>query len=432
MCSSSGKARPILSVDGIHEYVSTSDKETYKGIDISLKQVLNVIWRVTHLARTVEVKVSFFLNPDLKSIQEVELQDPNSEDPIYWFADDMEALIAEKTARGAKGNDPGLRSWYSRLCGVVLTLVHQFILMNLGYQTRGGKTDEYDGSADFPPRMISENIANFDNTNVAKLLMRVPTLADIKQYNDHTTFRVYDHNLEQWNDHFFDSGIMDLKQPVLDVLRTTTDDDKYDQSLQAAYDKICDGDVNKYMSDRDLTEGVEFGLHRSMELEDQVETMLESVVPKETYFGRDFLPAHLYPPAEIHNPQWTPWLAALASTNLDGQLMLIYSRVEAFQSACRVVALSYQRRAEELEQDKQHLLAEATKVRDAMAVLKHSVSRAPQVKQEINKLRSEIDEGKRNPSVAQYLDLQRSRPIRTSSPLYVPNAHCTDPQNEIR
>jgi len=338
----------------------------------------------------------------------------------------MMALMAEKSARSAKVPSSGPKSWYSRISGVILTLVHQFILMNLGYQTRGGKVDSYDGSAEPPHYLESSALDHFDSTNVAKLLMRVPSEADVKDYD--TPFEIYDYSLAEWKKHFEETGGLDSVTPKLNLSMI---EEPHDKTLNREHSDICEGNVDGHITKEFLDEDVRVGHQARMEHDEHVQMMLDASCPKDTYFASDFQPAHLYPPAEVQNPQWTPWLAAMASTNVKGQLALMYRRVCALQSASLVLSLAYKQQADDLEADKKNLLVEAIKVRDVMAALKDTSYSISQVKQEIKSLNDEIAEGKKDPSILQYLKIQRNRPVRTSSPLYVFPAHCTDPQNTI-
>jgi hypothetical protein len=78
----------------------------------------------------------------------------------------MDAVPEERIVCAA-GEDPsaGPPSWYKSLSGVVVSIIHQFIMMHQGYHTAGGRKDSYD----FDKKVSTK--AYFNTTNVTKLMM---------------------------------------------------------------------------------------------------------------------------------------------------------------------------------------------------------------------------------------------------------------------
>src|SRR5271163_3927506 len=109
----------------------------------------------------------------------------------------MQAFLEERLQRLPSNSDDEIPpsdnpSWYAILSEVVTSLVHQFILLKLGYQTAGGKRDQYDFFDQ------QESRADFDKTNVAKLMNRIPT-----ELNTFKPFPIYPYTtLKNWHELF--------------------------------------------------------------------------------------------------------------------------------------------------------------------------------------------------------------------------------------
>ena len=99
-------------------------------------------------------------------------------------------------------------SLYSMLCGVATMTVLQFVLLSLGHQTAGGRTDMYDEKA-------AEDIEDFDKRNVSKLLMRIPTRAWNANSTSINLFPIHDMDLNGWKSHFQKVGFDELSAGIV-------------------------------------------------------------------------------------------------------------------------------------------------------------------------------------------------------------------------
>lgn len=319
----------------------------------------------------------------------------------HWFEHDVQAMLDEKFERisGSGPDNPSDNpSWYAMLCGVVSSLIHQFILLNLGYQSAGGRTDKYD-------LKTHEDIDNFDKTNIAKLLMRIPT-----EWNRSSLFPIYDFDLEGWKSHFEKIDFQGRTEPIIVP-------EKEDRVLNAQYHDVLTGNVDDLMEDEDMEQAVKDAIELAQKDEETIFDMLATAGVDKTFFlENDFLEAGSYPSARIRDPEWTPWLSAMASTNIYGQLDLMYRRVHAIQQGANILSLAFKHRAAVLEEHKKQLCEKAIQVREAMKVVTKGQHRNSVVSGELKNLQAEINSAKTIPAVRKYLTMMSDRAVHTGSP----------------
>jgi len=327
--------------------------------------------------------------------------DDDSEVVGHWFKHDVQAMLDEKFERisGSEPDNPSDNpSWYAMLCGVVTSSIHQFILLNLGYQSAGGKTDKYD-------RKVKEDIDNFDKTNVAKLLMRIPT-----EWNRGSLFPIYDLDLEEWKSHFEKVDFQGRTEPI-------TVPEKEDRALNAQYHDMLTGNVDDLMEDETLEDDMKDAMGLAEKDKESILDMLATTgVDKAFFLESDFLDAGSYPSARVRDPEWTPWLSAMASTNIYGQLALMYRRVHAVQQGANILSLAFKHRAAEMEEHKKQLCEKAIQLREAMQVVTKGQERNSIASGELRSLEAEIAAGKSIPAVRKYMSMMSDRAIRTGSP----------------
>ena len=104
----------------------------------------------------------------------------------HWFKHDVMPLLEERLTRVMPSAGPfdsqnasANQSWYSIVSGVVISSIHQFILMRLSFHTAGGKTDQYDFKT--LSHDIIENKGDLDKTNIGKLMMKI--LMEMKTFS---------------------------------------------------------------------------------------------------------------------------------------------------------------------------------------------------------------------------------------------------------
>jgi len=329
----------------------------------------------------------------------------------------MSALLEERISRVA-AEDPSTitPSWYRTLSGLVISLIHQFIMMHLGYQVAGGRKDSYDFDED--PKAQGD----FDKTNVAKLMMRIRM-----QLKPDTPFPIYKFKtLGEWGKHF-NKVSNDADYLIADEYAV---DNKMDRARTSEYRDLESGNVESYADKYDLEGAVETGHDALEECQVDIDTILTAAGVERDYFDPgDFLLGHLFPSASLHAPEWTPWLAAMASTNIYGQLSIMYRRICAVQNGTKVVAAAMLRRANALEEEKKHILDKAVEVRNAFRTIKKTEKKIAVRKTEISGLEREITETLEMPGVRRSLELcgDLGRDPKQLA-LYVINPHSTDCQ----
>jgi hypothetical protein len=303
----------------------------------------------------------------------------------------MDAVLEERIARAA-GEDPAapLPSWYKSLSGVVVSMIHQFIMMHQGYHTAGGRKDGYD----FDEKASTK--AHFDTTNVAKLMMR------ISQVRPGVPFPVYPYEFPEWRRHFEALSTDDhygIAEEYIIVNRM-------DRVRTAEYRDLASGHLDSYTEEGELDDAVNVGKEEAQRIGEDIDNLLTLAGVEREYFNpRDFLYGHMHPAAPVRDPEWQPWLAAMASTNIYGQLSIMYRRICAVQTGTTVVAAAMTRRAQALEEDKKFILQRAEDVRNAFRTIKKTERKVTSTKNEISAMQNEIAATMEVPGVQRALEL---------------------------
>lgn len=269
-------------------------------------------------------------------------------------------------------------------------MIHQFIMMHQGYHTAGGRKDSYD----FDEKASTK--AHFDTTNVAKLMMRV------SQILPGAGFPVHTYDFPQWRRHFetlstdSDYGIVDEYIIV----------NKMDHTRTAEYRDLASGHLDSYMDKGEMDAALNVGEGEAERLRDDINNLLIAAGVEREYFDpHDFPFAHLYPVAPLRDPEWQPWLAAMASTNIYGQLSIMYRRLCAVQTGTTVVASAMMARAKGLEKEKKLILQRAEEVRNAFRTIKKTERNITSTKNEMGALQNEIEAAMVVPGVQRALEL---------------------------
>jgi hypothetical protein len=317
----------------------------------------------------------------------------------------MDAVLEERIVR-ATGEDPssGPASWYKSLSGVVVSMIHQFIMMDQGYHTAGGRKDSYD----FDEKASTK--AHFDTTNVAKLMMR------ISQIPPGAGFPVHAYEFPQWRRHFetlSTDGDYGIVEEYIIV-------NKMDRARTAEYRDLASGHLDSYMEEGDLDDALNVGMGEAERLGDEIDNLLTAAGVEREYFNtHDFLFAHSYPAAPLRDPEWE----AMAATNIYGQLSIMYRRICAVQTGTNVVAAAMIRRAQALEEEKKFILQRAEEVRNAFRTIKKTERNITSTKNETSALQNEIVAAMEVPGVKRALvlsgDLGGERSMSDRLALYV-------------
>ena len=249
-------------------------------------------------------------------------------------------------------------------------------MMHQGYHAAGGRKDTYG----FDDKASTK--AHFDTTNVAKLMMRISS-----QFQPGAPFPIYAYDFPKWREHF---------------KKIATDDDygiaeeylienNMDRARTSEYRDLASGNLDSYAEEGDLDDAVNCGNVEAERIEDDIDDLLAAAGVERDYFNpSDFLFGHLHPPAQLRNPEWTPWLAAMASSNLYGKLSIMYRRMYAVQTGTNVVAAAMMRRAQALEHQKKYILQRAEDVRNAFRTIKKTNRSITATKSDIRALENEI------------------------------------------
>jgi hypothetical protein len=371
------KPKPVLPADSVSKYYSETAKSTYAGIFVTPLEVMSVFASASAISPLIRIDVCLPPLPTL--IGQLKFDDRPDPGDLEgnWFKMDHDAILKERMVRATgEGSDACPASWYQSLSGVIVSLIHQFIMLHQGYHTAGGRKDSYD----FDPDNASK--AHFDTTHVAKLMMRVA------QIPPGGPFLVHTFDLEQWRGHYASHGVDRDYGIAEEFIRNSN---KMDRARTAEFRELANGDLDGYMEEGELDEGVSDGWAETERLSNDIDNQLaEAGVEREFYVLNDFCLAHQYPAAPLRDPEWQPWLAAMASTDIYGQLSIMYRRLCAVQTGANVVAAAMQRRAQDLEADKMLLLTKAKEVKDAFATIKKTERNISSTKTHIGALNDEV------------------------------------------
>jgi hypothetical protein len=212
----------------------------------------------------------------------------------FWFEHDVNALLDEKLSRIAVKHDPldssdssdssdsedsdsdtktGYHeSWYSLLGGVINSMLHQLILMYFRYQSAGGKTDLYDA--------CETDLDTYDTTNVAKLLMRIPT-----DWNQQSKFPIHPFDLQRWKSHLQDVEFDQMSA----VAGGTRSKDEEERQLNLQVRDLNNGNIDDLMEEDDLDKAIKVGAHMREKDGELVRDLLACAgVEKEYYLPNDF------------------------------------------------------------------------------------------------------------------------------------------------
>jgi len=288
--------------------------------------------------------------------------------------------------------------------------------MSLGYHAAGGKTDHYDFKPDMP-------CDDFDKTNVAKLMSRIRPPTVPENFNAFPIHRFK--SLQEWRQHFDGLGEngVDLGFAV---------SNKLDRARTSEFQDLEGGNVDAYMEEDDLDEAIDEGRSQAEHYENDINDMLNAAGIEKAYFHpRDFMLGCEYPPAQLQDPEWNPWLAGMASTNIYGQADIMFRRLCAAQRGAIILSEALTKAAKGLEAQKQGLLKEVVETRRALLALKKKSRKLAETKQEVRLLNQEINETKRIPGVQKFLDLSGDpdkEPVVYMRPIssYLPNLYSTD------
>ena len=286
--------------------------------------------------------------------------------------------------------------------------------MKLNYQTAGGKTDQYDFDA-WEKRVDADDFSNFDTMNVAKVMNRV--VAAQKTFRP---FPLHDYDtLEEWVGHCNKIESVALVFP----LQKFIDDEYYNRFHQREYHTLQSGNVDDYMDVDSLEDAVQYGHDQAANEAEELNLMLnEAGVDTDYLVPNDFLLATAYPSAELRDPEWQPWLRAMASSNIYGHVEILYRRLTALQGGLNVLGAALIKRAKSLESHKKRLIGEAVAVRQAFKTLNKTTKQMTNTKSEIKDLDEEIVKTKRIPGVQKAIDLSADGEAGGYSyPSYIPS-----------
>jgi hypothetical protein len=246
--------------------------------------------------------------------------------------------------------------------------------------------------------------------------MRIPSLTG--PGDSFPQFPIYDRTICQWhaaNDEFVWSTLM------IETLPTSPQSEPPNEYMIGISQEVRNAIEDATQDEVDIISAAKDGnrqdsINRSRLSEELAEAGIDTLEFKLS----DFAQATEIPPAPVDDPQWTPWLSHMASSNIYGQLILMYTRVEAFQDGMELLSLHCKREISRLDQGKQQLLARVQQVREAMNVLKKRHEETKKSHQEHAALNKEISEGLKIAQVKQFVDRENRSPHLGSSPYILP------------
>jgi hypothetical protein len=101
-----------------------------------------------------------------------------------------------------------------------------------------------------------------------------------------------------------------------------------DHTHTTEYRDLASGHLDFYMEEGEMDDTLNVGKEETERFGDDIDNLLSAAEVERKYFNpHDFLLAHSYPVAPLRDPEWQPWLAAMASTNIYGQLSIMYRRI---------------------------------------------------------------------------------------------------------
>jgi hypothetical protein len=310
----------------------------------------------------------------------------------FWFASDSEYIFAEKMERiseGWKGTPPPdstvTASWYTKFSKVASSTMREIIYLRLGYQTTGGKVATYTSDAG------------------TQILMRVPTepwTTDDGSGSIYREFPIHDYNLAEWVSHIKDFTVPGVQNPPRSEDPEQADIDAQHSRIQDGSEDVLDTNILNFS----VKSGVDEDRQDRARL---AEAMELAGLEKLEYLETDFINAAYFPPAPVRDPEWTPWLASMAVSNVYGQLELMYQRVASVQQGIALLTLFCEQRKARLEGQKAALIEKVRACRKAMAVLNKVHQETQTITKEIHGFNEEINSAMAYPTVRKYLNMSR-------------------------
>ena len=124
-----GRAKPTLRKESLSEYYSEHAKKTYPEVVLVVEDIHHIFFHLTALSKVINVASGYPLESQA-NISKKSIAD-DSDVVSHWFEHDVQAMLDKKFERisGSEPDNPSDNlSWYAMLCGVIISLIHQFIL----------------------------------------------------------------------------------------------------------------------------------------------------------------------------------------------------------------------------------------------------------------------------------------------------------------
>jgi hypothetical protein len=297
-------------------------------------------------------------------------------------------------------------SWYSVLSAVASTLLLQGIFLKHDFQTQGRKKITY-------------------HTNMLRsLVMRVPTVWLDGQCR---LFPIDEVTLPEWRQRFskFASSVR-RQDPTPHQVPFNLPTDVAQASLKKRAMEMIDG--QDAGTTKDIRNAQQVNNTVSGETSNRlslVNNRLGGMKPNLLSISeQEFLNASMFPPANVTEPAWDPFLVNMSQMNIYGQLELMYRRADQVQMACGFVRMEMDAHISDLAQEKQKLLEQAKSVREMHQVVHKIQQKSQRASEENHALADEIFEGMRHPTVNKYMS-GRPNYLKVPSPTMLSSGYCT-------
>lgn len=250
--------------------------------------------------------------------------------------------------------------------------MREIIYLHLGYQTIGGKVAIYTSDAGTQILMRVATKSWTDDDGSGSICSEIP---------------IHDYNLAEWVSHK-DFIASDVQIPLRSKDLEQADINAQHSCIQDGLEDALDANILNFSVASGMDED---RLDRAR----LVEAIKLAGLEKYEYLDSN---AAYFPPAPVHHPEWTPWLACMAVSNVYGQLELMYERVVSIQQSIGLLTLCKQRKAK-LEGQKAVLIEKVKACLKAMAVLNKVHQETQIITKEIHGFKEEINNAMAYPTV---------------------------------
>jgi hypothetical protein len=309
-----------------------------------------------------------------------DLRDPESRHFNHWFTEDMAAYAEDSKSKFLNKN-----SWYSKFNIVSTTVIINLIHMHFGFNSVAAKVT----------KLTDEAFRN--------LLIHVQTPEWKKKPLPQFPFE--EHDLAHWVSFFESNGFNGEVLPP--------DGAEQSDTLRMEFDSIIDGDFPLIQSDDEDT--AEFGAQVEEEMGDQhVQLCEERKVDTNEHTAITIVSAASFPPAELA-PEGIPAIArTFNDSNVYGRVQLMFTLLGNEKKRLDLLKVSCENRTRLLDRIKGDLMEKVLAVRQARAAVGEGLREMDSTEKEVQKLRSELQKGERDPAIKSFI--QRDRDMRKSFP----------------